>query len=43
MKNHEKKKEVKKSEKTKILWAKKTSFLAPYPSALGQFQPHGCM
>jgi hypothetical protein len=29
--------------KPKILWAKQTIFLAPCPSALGQFQPHGCM
>jgi hypothetical protein len=29
--------------KTKILWAKKTSFLIPCPSTLGQLQPHGCM
>jgi hypothetical protein len=29
--------------KTKILRAKQTSFLAPCPLALGQFQPHGCM
>jgi hypothetical protein len=29
--------------KTKILWAKQTFFLATCPSALGQFQPHGCM
>jgi hypothetical protein len=42
MHNHEKKK-VKKKWKTKILWAKQTFFLAPCPSALGQFQPHGCM
>jgi hypothetical protein len=34
------KKTVKKNEKkwkTKILWAKQTSFLPPCPSALGQF------
>jgi hypothetical protein len=36
MQNHELK-------KTKILWAKQTIFWEPYPSALGQFQPHGCM
>jgi hypothetical protein len=29
--------------KTKILWAKQKKILAPCPSALGQFQPHGCM
>jgi hypothetical protein len=29
--------------KSKILWTKQTFFLAPYPSALGQFQPHGCL
>jgi hypothetical protein len=29
--------------KTKILWAKQTIFWTPRPSALGQFQPHGCM
>jgi hypothetical protein len=29
--------------KTKILWAKQISFLAPCPLALGQFQPHSCM
>jgi hypothetical protein len=34
MHNHEQKKSEKKW-KTKILWAKQTSFLAPYPSALG--------
>jgi hypothetical protein len=34
--------EVKKK-KTKILWAKQTSFLAPCPSALGQLEPHGFM
>jgi hypothetical protein len=33
----------KKKWKSKILWAKQTFFLAPCPSALGQFQPHGCM
>jgi hypothetical protein len=37
MQNHEQKKKVKKSEKSKILWTKETSFLAPCPSALGQF------
>jgi hypothetical protein len=42
MQNHEQKKSEK-SEKTKILWAKQTSFLAPCPLALGQLQPHGCM
>jgi hypothetical protein len=31
------KKKWKKRWKTKILWANETSFLAPYPSALGQF------
>jgi hypothetical protein len=36
MQNHEQKKKWKKW-KTKILWAKQTSYLAPYPSALGQF------
>jgi hypothetical protein len=46
MQNHEQTKKVKKNEKklkTKILWVKQTFFLAPCPSALGQFQPHGCM
>jgi hypothetical protein len=33
----------KKKWKTKILWAKQKKFLAPCPSTLGQFQPHGCM
>jgi hypothetical protein len=33
----------KKKRKTKILWAKQTIFWEPCPSALGQFQPHGCM
>jgi hypothetical protein len=37
------KKKVKKKLKTKILWAKQTIFWEPYPSALGQFQPHGYM
>jgi hypothetical protein len=32
----------KKKWKTKILWAKQTIFWEPCPSALGQFQPHGC-
>jgi hypothetical protein len=36
MQNHELKKKGKKGE-TKILWAKQTSFLAPYPLALGEF------
>jgi hypothetical protein len=35
--NHEKKTKLEKSENSKILWAKQASFLAPYPSALGQF------
>jgi hypothetical protein len=43
MQNHQHKKKVKKSKKTKILWAKQTIFSEPCPSALGQFQPHGCM
>jgi hypothetical protein len=43
MQNHEQELKSEKSEKTKILWAKQTSFLAPCPSALGQLQPHGCM
>jgi hypothetical protein len=38
-----KNKKMKKKWKTKILWAKQTIFWEPYPSALGQFQPHGCM
>jgi hypothetical protein len=29
--------------KTKFLWTKQNIFLAPCPSALRQFQPHGCM
>jgi hypothetical protein len=33
----------KKKWKTKILWAKQTIFWEPCPSALGQFQPRGCM
>jgi hypothetical protein len=33
----------KKKQRNKILWIKQTSFLAPCPLALGQFQPHGCM
>jgi hypothetical protein len=37
-----KKKNLKKV-KDQDLWAKQTIFLEPYPSALGQFQPHGCM
>jgi hypothetical protein len=37
------KKKSEKKRKSKILWAKQTFFLAPCPSALGQFQPHGCM
>jgi hypothetical protein len=36
MQNHEQKRSAKKW-KTKILWAKQTSFLAPCHSALGQF------
>jgi hypothetical protein len=35
MQNHEKK--VLKKIKNQDLWAKQTSFLAPYPSALEQF------
>jgi hypothetical protein len=35
MQNHEGKKESEKKRKTKILWAKQTFFLAPYPSAFG--------
>jgi hypothetical protein len=37
------KKKSEKRWKTKILWAKQTIFWEPCPSALGQFQPHGCM
>jgi hypothetical protein len=29
--------------KNQDFMAKQTSFLAPCPSALGQFQPHGCI
>jgi hypothetical protein len=43
MQNHQQKKISEKKWKTKILWAKQTSFLAPCPSALGHFQPHGFM
>jgi hypothetical protein len=32
-----KKKKVNKKQKIKILWAKQTSFLAPYPSGFGLF------
>jgi hypothetical protein len=28
--------------KTKILWTNQTSFLTPYPLALGKFLPRGC-
>jgi hypothetical protein len=31
------KKKSEKKWKTEIIWAKQTSFLAPYPSTLGQF------
>ena len=37
------KKKSEKKWKTKILWENETSFLAPCPPALGQFQPHGYM
>jgi hypothetical protein len=37
------KKKSEKKWKTKILWAKQTIFWEPCPTALGQFQPHGCM
>jgi hypothetical protein len=45
MQNHEHKRKTKgeKNWKTKILWAKQTAFLAPWPSTRGQLQPHGCM
>jgi hypothetical protein len=36
------KKKSEKSEKPRF-YGKKTSFLAPCPSALGLFQSHGCM
>jgi hypothetical protein len=36
------KKKSEKKWKTKILWANQTIFWEPCPSALGQFQPHGC-
>jgi hypothetical protein len=42
MQNHEQKKKVKKSENQDFV-GKTNYFLAPCPSALGQFQPHGCM
>jgi hypothetical protein len=32
-----------KERKTKFLWAKQTSFLAPWPLALGHIQPHSYM
>jgi hypothetical protein len=43
MQNHEQKKRGEEKWKTKISWAKQTIFWEPCPSALGQFQPHGCM
>jgi hypothetical protein len=43
MQKHQQKNIIEKKWKTKILWAKQTIFWEPCPSALGQFQPHGCM
>jgi hypothetical protein len=43
MQNHEQKKKVKKSENPRFYGQKQTFFLVPCPSAIGQFQPHGCM
>jgi hypothetical protein len=37
MQNHEQKQKVKKSEKYQDFMGKTNFFLAPYPSALGQF------
>jgi hypothetical protein len=38
-----KKEKRKKVENPRVYGKKKKKFLPPYPSALGQFQPHGCM
>jgi hypothetical protein len=43
MPNHVQKKKVKKSEKPRFYGQNKLFFENPAPSALGQFQPHGCM
>jgi hypothetical protein len=42
MQNHEAKKKVKKV-KNQDFMGTTNFFLAPCPSTLGQFQPHGCM
>jgi hypothetical protein len=43
MENHEKERKVEKSEKPRFYGQNKLFFENPALSALGQFQPHGCM
>jgi hypothetical protein len=43
MQNHEQKQKSEKKVKNQDSMGKQTSFLAPCPSALGQFLPHGYM